>query len=230
MEDFDNAIKNPYDHRDTYRIRLILSAVALACFFLILWLVKTGQTAAIDEIVGAAVRSLRAPGRDGVVIFITNMGRWTTIVGIGIVLLVFNAAKWHKPDYPLAVGSCIFIAGALYPLLKYTVKRARPDEVFWIIAEHGYSFPSGHSMNSMFCYGMMIYLVWRNIENRTVRIVLTVLLSLLVLAIGLSRLYCGVHYVSDVAGGFTIGFSMLMLFTVIVDELILRIRMKNGAQ
>lgn len=208
---------NRYDHRDTYKIRLIISAVSFIIFLLILFLMKAGLTEDIDESVGEAVRSLRGPVQNSVLIAITNMGAWPCLVSIGAALLILNAIKMRKIDYPLAVGACLVNLG-LYSILKRVVQRARPDKLLWLLEEHGYSFPSGHTMNSVFCYGMLLYLVRRNVDNEKAKTILTIILAVLPAVIGFTRIYCGVHYLSDVLGAAAMGTSMLMLCTVILDD------------
>lgn len=211
-----------YDHRNTYVIRLVIGAVALAVFLFMYYLYVSGKGASFDREAGALIRDLRTPLMNTVLTHITFMGKWTTIVTIGVVLLIIDAVKWHKPDYPLAIGACLLNLG-LYAILKRTIQRSRPDEAFWIIAEEGFSLPSGHSMNGMFCYGMMLYVLYRNCDSRPVKAIMTVLLCTLILLIGFSRPYLGVHYPTDVIAGLSMGLAMLMLFTVLIDEILLRL-------
>lgn len=124
----------------------------------------------------------------GLLILIKNM-RMKVFIGLNLVLITF-----------------------LNQTLKFIVERPRPDG-FRLIDESGYSFPSGHSMISMAFYGFLIYLVYNNVQNRYVKISLIVLLSLLILLIGVSRIYLGVHYTSDVLAGFLISLSYLVLYT-----------------
>lgn len=82
----------------------------------------------------------------------------------------------------------------------------------------GYSFPSGHSMVSMAFYGFLIYLIYNNIKNKYIKWILICSLSILIILIGISRIYLGVHYTSDVLAGFLISISYLVIYTRIVKE------------
>ena len=215
-----------YNHRDTYLIRLILAAISFLVFVIIAYMMTRGMTEDFDESLEEAARSLRGPVQNAVLIFITHLARWTTICGIGVILLVVNAVKWRKPDYPLAIGACLINLG-IYSMLKNYFQRPRPDKTFWLVMEHGSSFPSGHTMNGTFCYGMLIYLIYRNMENKKLKTALIVLLAVLIPLIGFSRVFVGVHHPTDViAGGFH-GFGLLMLATVILDEILYRYYKKH---
>ena len=109
------------------------------------------------------------------------------------------------------------IITVLNQLLKRILQRPRPTE-FRIIEETGYSFPSGHSMVSMAFYGYLIYLIYKYVENRYVKWISIVLLSVLICSIGVSRIYLGVHYTSDVLGGFLVSISYLILFISTVNK------------
>ena len=218
-----------HDHRDTYVVRLIIGAAALCVFFLIHYLVTSEISLKFDLAVGEAIRSLRTPALNAVMIPITHLANWKTLVGIGVILLIIDAVKWKKNDYPIAVASCL-ITLLLYKILKVLVERPRPSEIFWLVVEHGYSFPSGHSMNGMFCYGMMLYVLWRNYKDERIRNIFTVFLCVLIPLIGFSRVYCGVHHPTDVLAGLSMGLAMLMFSTVVIDEILLWLDKKHAAK
>ena len=209
--------KNRYDRRDSYKIRLIISAVLFVCFIIEFLMMKSGIMEDIDESAGAFARSLRTEALNPVMIFITNLGRWTTIVGIGVCIMIADLIWMKKPDYPIAIGGCLVNLG-IYSILKRVIQRPRPSEEFWLITEHGFSFPSGHTMNGVFCYSMMLYLILISTENETLKKDSCVFFPVIVFLIGISRIYCGVHYLSDVLGGALIGLSLFLLATVVIDD------------
>ena len=109
------------------------------------------------------------------------------------------------------------IAVTISQTLKYTVGRTRPNGIN-LIEEDGFSFPSGHSLVSMAFYGFLIYLVYKsNLKNTTKNIIITAI-SLLILLIGLSRIYLGVHYTTDVIAGFIVGIVHLYLYINLIFE------------
>ena len=121
------------------------------------------------------------------------------------------------------VGISVFLNLILASLTNYTLKqivqRPRPIE-YRIIDESGYSLPSGHSMVSMAFYGYLIYLIYKQIGNKYIKWSLISLLSLLIISIGISRIYLGVHYVSDVIAGFLVAISYLIIYINIINLIV----------
>ena len=102
--------------------------------------------------------------------------------------------------------------------LKLYFSRPRPDDPVFKAAM-GFSFPSGHAMSSMTFYGLLIFLVWKNIENVVLKWILTILLAAFIILIGFSRIYLRVHYASDVMAGFSLGLVWLVLSLWIMHKI-----------
>ena len=147
--------------------------------------------------------------------FITNFGGaiFLSIATIALLVLIKNK------KIGLSIFSNIVIITILNQLLKRILRRPRPTE-FRIVEETGYSFPSGHSMVSMAFYGYLIYLIYRYIKNKYIKWSLIVLLSILICLIGISRIYLGVHYTSDVLGGFLLSISYLVVYISLIKKIL----------
>ena len=145
--------------------------------------------------------------------FITNFGGAIFLITLTVILFILIKNK----KIGLSIFSNLVIITVLNQLLKRILQRPRPTE-FRIIEETGYSFPSGHSMVSMAFYGYLIYLIYKYVENKYVKWTSIVLLSILICTIGVSRIYLGVHYTSDVLGGFLVSISYLILFISTVNK------------
>lgn len=104
----------------------------------------------------------------------------------------------------------VLIAGILNPLIKLLVMRDRPS-LQHLVVETTYSFPSGHAATSMILYGTLIFLMPSLIKTREWAWMIQVLLGLLILSIGASRVYLGVHYPSDILGGYSLSLFWLCL-------------------
>ena len=145
--------------------------------------------------------------------FITNFGGAIFLITLTVILFILIKNK----KIGLSIFSNLVIITVLNQLLKRILQRPRPTE-FRIVEETGYSFPSGHSMVSMAFYGIIIYLVYKNVTNKYLKWTLITLLSLLILSIGFSRIYVGVHYFTDVVGGFLLGLLYLIIYINIYNK------------
>ena len=146
--------------------------------------------------------------------FITNFGGAIFLISTAIILFVVIKNK----KIGITIISNLGIITILNQLLKRLLQRPRPEE-FRIINESGYSFPSGHSMISMAFYGYLIYLIYKYIKNKYLKWSLITILGILIVSIGISRIYLGVHYTSDVLAGFLISISYLIIYISIVNKL-----------
>ena len=145
--------------------------------------------------------------------FITNFGGAMFLVIATITLFIVIKNK----KIGISILSNVAIVTVLNQLIKRILQRPRPTE-YRIIEETGYSFPSGHSMISMAFYGYLIYLIYKYVKNKYIKWISIVLLSILICSIGISRIYLGVHYTSDVLGGFLISISYLVIYISAVNK------------
>ena len=148
--------------------------------------------------------------------FITNFGG--AIFVISLTTILFFVIKDKKIG--ISIITNLGIVTILNQIIKFIMQRPRPTE-FRIIEETGYSFPSGHSMVSLAFYGYLIYLIYKYINNKHLKRTLIIILSVLICIIGVSRIYLGVHYTSDVLGGFLISFAYLIIYIELVNKFVL---------
>lgn len=153
---------------------------------------------------------------------ITNLASAYVLIAIAIGTLIFIKNK----KIGVCIASNLVIITLLNQLLKNIVQRPRP-EGYRLIVENGYSFPSGHSMVSMAFYGLLIYLIWKMVKNKKVKYTSCGILGMFIFLIGFSRIYLGVHYTSDVIGGFAISIVYLLLFTNVTKS-ILQLERENN--
>jgi undecaprenyl-diphosphatase len=167
------------------------------------------QMDVFDNVLVWLVRYLANPELDRAMILISEYGYgypfWTIIIVVLLALVVRR--HWLE-----AAGFLLCLAGeAILNLgLKTLFERSRP-ELFQVVAEAGYSFPSGHAMMSICLYGMVVFLITRHIRSWQWRLVVIIFALVLVATIGVSRVYLGVHYPTDVVAGFFAGGSWLAL-------------------
>ena len=164
-----------------------------------------------DYKIGALFYDLRNPMLTTIATLITRIGdvESQVIITALAVLALFIAKKWRTG---LWFGVTVLIGAALLnAFIKNIYQRVRPEEIEHLIEQSGYSFPSGHSMGSIIVFGGFIFLAFRYFKTETIKWVLGIFFGLLILLIGLSRIYLGVHYPSDVIAGFSLGFAWLAL-------------------
>jgi membrane-associated phospholipid phosphatase len=138
--------------------------------------------------------------------FIGSASGIISIAIVTIIIMLFNKKWWECVFFVIAViGSTLFNS-----LLKWVFHRARPT-IHPLVTETGYSFPSGHSMSSIVTYGMIMVFLVLFFNKAWSKTLIILVFSLLILLIGISRIYLGVHYPSDVIAGFSAGGTWLIV-------------------
>ena len=165
-----------------------------------------------DNFIYSNVSKLISDFTTNIMKLITNFGSVLGLAIMCILLMIFiKNKKYGLYAFLNAVG-----VGFLNLILKIIFQRPRPN-ILQIINESGYSFPSGHSMASMAFYGLLIYYIYKKVENKKIRRILILLFSILILAVGISRIYLGVHYPSDVICGYIISLAYLIGFIKFIE-------------
>ena len=119
----------------------------------------------------------------------------------------------------LSLGIILNLAGItiINQILKFIFRRERPTG-YRLIEMSGYSFPSGHAMASLAFYGLLIYITKRLVKNKYLKILLITLNIAIIILIGVSRIYLGVHYLSDVLTGYSISIIYLLITTKLLNK------------
>jgi undecaprenyl-diphosphatase len=186
---------------------LIATTLAMAAFTAIGRAMAVGYTQPMDVSVLRWFEAIHSPTLDVLALEVTALG---SITVISLVVLVASVLLWtteHRYSV-LLLWVAVFGAAVLNLMLKMGFDRPRPEVFEWRTAYAGQaSFPSGHATLAMVVYWTLAYLVSRLERPRALRVLTWAGALALVLAIGLSRLYIGVHYPSDVVAGFVLGFA-----------------------
>jgi undecaprenyl-diphosphatase len=162
------------------------------------------QTLQIDTAVLMTLRAVQSPALDWAAYVVSALGSEVLAV---LMVLLLGVLAWQR-RWGAAVGLLLTVVGAqmLNNVLKDWFHRTRPAPLEGLIPAQAFSFPSGHAMVAAAFYLFVGYLAWRILSGK-VRIVCTVVLIAVALLIGLSRLYLGVHYLTDVVAGYIAGFA-----------------------
>ena len=194
------------------KFSIFIVVLCLILFSVICYGVLSYDSLVIDTKVYSFIASnIMNDGLTPILKVITELGGVAFTILAGVLIFMFcKKIRWFV-TFDLVGVTLVNQA------IKHIVRRPRPN-VLRLVEESGYSFPSGHSMVSMAFYGIIIYLVYKNVNNKYLKWLLITLLSLLILSIGFSRIYVGVHYFTDVIGGFLLGFAYLVIYVNIYNN------------
>jgi undecaprenyl-diphosphatase len=216
----------PEDGKSLLIVRLLIIVVGIAAFFLLAVEVNRGDTQQFDEQI---LRSMREPNDPNVprgpVAFqeaardITSLGGYALSILLVSIVTIFLACEGKK-------GAARFLLAAviggwlLQKGLKALIGRPRPEVVPWLMPVESTSFPSGHSMMSAIIFLTLGVILSRlELKRPHLRIYFMSVAFLLTGLVGLSRVYLGVHYPTDVLAGWTAGLVWAMLCSLVAQYL-----------
>lgn len=148
------------------------------------------------------------PG-ETILLWVTNLGA-PVLVAVVVASVVYFA--WRR-EWRTAIALALTSGGGvlLSNVLKTIFHRGRPETVVEFMPHPSWSFPSGHALNSLVSYGFLTVLLLERIHDRRTRLAIALAAVVIVVAVGFSRLYLGVHYLSDVTGGWIAGAAWLLV-------------------
>jgi membrane-associated phospholipid phosphatase len=187
----------------TLIIGLVAAVLALLVFS---WLgreIVTGVTPAMDEQLRATLHTQASPGLTRFMIAVSRFGGPSWLVPIGIAIaLAFLIHHWRRGA--LLIIITLSGAGLLNTLLKQTFARSRPEAFFDYPLPLSQSFPSGHAIFAASVFGGLAVLLTDRISSTWLQVLVWVGAVALILLVGVSRVYLGVHYASDVLAGYAV--------------------------
>lgn len=163
------------------------------------------------------VMQLRGPTLTVLMRTITKLSDTTFIIILAIILTFLFLFQRKNTKIAKLIPCNLIAIAALNQILKLIFQRERPIG-YRLIEMTGYSFPSGHAMVSMAFYGLLIYIIYRLVKNKKVRNTLIIINVLIIILIGISRVYLGVHYLSDVLTGYSISIIYLLLLIKLLNK------------
>lgn len=198
------------------REKAIWAAAGLLLFSVIAYFISYREVLSFDTVIRQSVYGIRNDALTVILKGFTYAGNWQTVTLICCVLLFFRRLRFSF-GFPAALTAVI--CTLIQDTLKLMFQRIRPDVSLHLIEQGGYSFPSGHSFTNFVFFGMIIFLCRRKLKNKTAANWITALLGCLIFLIGFSRIYLGVHFPTDVLGGWALGLCLIMLLTSSLDFL-----------
>lgn len=196
---------------------LIIFFVAMLAFVLIARMVFLEKNSTFDAKAFRLLSNQVSEVNTSVMQGFSFLGTHYFLIPANLILVFYflfiQKRRWYSIKIPaIALGSLLLMA-----LLKQIFGRHRPLMPLMDSAR-GLSFPSGHAMMSFSFYGLLIYWIWKNVDHPFLKWLLMITLALLILFIGVSRVYLRVHYASDVLAGFCLGLMWLILSLMILKQ------------
>ncbi|MEO5943675.1 MAG: phosphatase PAP2 family protein [Ferruginibacter sp.] len=182
----------------------------LICLFVVADMVFEDKSLTFDDHIFALIQPHITHTRTIIIEVFTFLGSQNFLLPGNILLIgYFLFIKKDKHDAWKITAVAVTSTAVLF-LLKFLLHRERPL-VPLIAKAHGYSFPSGHTFSSVVFYGMIAYLVYKNLNNKFLKWLSVFLFAIFIFIIGFSRVYLKLHFASDVIAGFCLGLIWLVL-------------------
>jgi membrane-associated phospholipid phosphatase len=203
----------------TYYFEVFLVALIFS-FGLLAFFAKQTPYFPFDIFITKTVQQITLPGFHELMIFITTLGNFEW--GIFTIIMLFIFFVIIRKNI-LAIFLALSVVGSeiLSVTFKAVIARPRPDpELITQLGKHLYSdsFPSGHVLFYIGCYGFLLFLSFAKLKHGLLRIILTIVLTLMLIFIGLSRIYVGAHWFSDVLGAYLIGSVWLLVVIYLYNK------------
>ena len=202
------------------RIELVALIVALVAALCLVWLgarVGRGETRPFDANVRQWIHSISSPGMTQLLSATTSLGSQAVVIGLSACFGILMFLE-RRRDRALLVVATMSGAEVLLSILKKHFHRPRPEPFFDTRLPPSYSFPSGHALLSFCCYSLLAALGSAYVRGR-IRWLIRICAAALILAIGVSRIYLGVHYPTDVIAGYLAAIAWTAVVAAIYTHL-----------
>lgn len=199
------------------KTRIIIAVACFICAVAITYILNAGygmSATPFDLAIQKFFISIRTDFFNVLISTLTHCSDTITIILLCIILVILPNRKQY--GFPVTLAELVGLA--IYKPMKHLFLRARPDVVYHLVQQGGYSFPSGHSTTSVIVYGLLFYLIRKNCKDEKLKNILSSICLILAVTIAPSRLYVGVHWATDVICGALIGFGVLMLAITVIER------------
>lgn len=196
---------------------MVVFSYVLSLFFgLTESIIQQDPIVAVDSRLANLLMTFRSEPWVTVFLWVTLLGKWQMV---GLFLLAAVIIMWVQRQRYYILPLLVAIAGSevITTIGKFTLHRPRPVGLVPAYIEHSFSFPSGHATIAIALYGFITYYLWQQVRAWRWKVNLLFVGIIIILAVGLSRLYLGVHFLSDVLSGYLVGLLWLIVGITIVE-------------
>ena len=199
---------------DKQKMIFYLLGIEIVLLFIFYKLVNDiiNNNVALDVLLNEKVMLLWNPLLNKAMILVTMIMDTKAAVGLSIGLLAVLVSK-KKFYYSFLLVSSLAVGQAVKSLVKLIIMRTRPENA--LIHVEGFSFPSGHATTAIIFFSLIIYFFKDDIKKKFLKNLFIAANVLMILLIGFSRVYLGVHWASDVIGGFCLGLGLVVVFILL---------------
>jgi undecaprenyl-diphosphatase len=195
----------------------VVCGIGILIFATMVVMLLTNNVTSLDNSIYNIIISSKSDAMTTFMTIITMMCNTEFIIVATLLLVLFIKNK----KIGGMIASNVVLCSVINTIIKHIFLRPRPVGIK-LIEQGGYSFPSGHSMMAVAFYGLLIYIIWNTKWKNVWKIFTTTLLVILILLIGISRIYVGVHFASDVIAGLSISLSYLIIFIELIYKRVIK--------
>ena len=197
-----------------------ISFFSLLCFLVltVIVILNAGQINYFDNVLIINFNHFALKHPFDLMVFITNLGSVKWILPVAA-LLIFGFLRLKRFREAFFLFMITGGAGFLTVMLKWLIGRSRPPINFHLTNAYWYGYPSGHTVLSTCFYGALIYLAFIYVKDKWLKVFIITSLNILILLIGVSRIYLGVHFPTDVLAGFCIGIFWTALCVLVFKKI-----------
>lgn len=192
---------------------LLMFALFVLCLwglFIVADMVFEDKNFSFDEKAFSLIKPWISTTHTSIMQIITFIGSQNFLLPANIILIGFYLFFKKNKTTAFNIAAISITSVVVMFLMKFFLQRERPL-VPLIAKVHGYSFPSGHTFTSVTFYGIIAYIIYKNVRNKLLKWILISLCIILILLVGFSRVYLRLHYASDVIAAFCLGLIWLVL-------------------
>ncbi|HDR3522975.1 phosphatase PAP2 family protein [Bacillus pacificus] len=192
-----------------HQYEVMCIGLLFAVFGIVAWRVHAGGVTVMDTYVRGLVKGLQT---ESSLTFFSHYTKLGSAIGIVTTLVISLLVFWRKRYYATMIvyPVGILITHLVNKGIKEIMKRDRPS-LNEALDALGYSFPSGHAMLSIMTFGFLAYIIAANLKSVTGKYMITILMGIIIVSIGLSRVILNVHYPTDILAGYCVGGILLIM-------------------